>query len=117
MRSAAWRIAVGVLLAAAAVFYLQFTLFALHNSALQAGFTFLGVMTLALGTYRTFRGQPASLIVLAGTTPLLLFQIVSTFMYPDESPAFIVMFGVAPLVALLAWLVLPARPQFEDSPG
>lgn len=99
------RIPVGVLLVAATFFYLQFAIQALNNAPLQGALTLLAVGSLGLGAYRTFKGLAASFIVLAGTLPLLVFQILSTLAFPDESAVFIVMFGVVPLGALAVWSV------------
>lgn len=52
-----------------------------------------------------FNGRDAARIVCLSTAPLWVMQIVALALVEDESPAFIVMTGVAPLTATLVWLI------------
>lgn len=93
----------------AVLFYLQFGIQALSMSSTQATLVFLGVAALAVGVYRAARALSSSLIVCIGTLPILIFHVVTTLMFDDESPIFILMFAVAPICAGAAWLVTRVR--------
>lgn len=103
-RSLAWRIPIGVLLVAATLFYLQFAFFALANAPLQGVLTLLAAVALSVSAVHVFKGRRTALILLIGTLPLLVFQVVATLVYPDESPTFIVIFGLVPLIAVTTWV-------------
>ncbi len=98
-----------------ALFYLQFAVQAIGNDLLQAALTLCGVAALAVGAYRILRHQHAALLVLLGTLPLLAFHVVAVFLYPDESPIYIAMFGVVPVVSLVVWLA--RRGSSKESHG
>lgn len=114
MRTNSWQMGAlaSALLVFATLFYLQFGAQAVPHSAPQAALTFLGAMGLGWAAVRVARGQRAAGTVWFATMPLFLFQIVATFVIPDESPIFLVGAGVAPLVAGMFWLVRRLRRTF-----
>ena len=99
------RIAAVVLLSLAALLYLQFGLSAIRQSPMQAALVFLGLAAIVAGIARLVQIRPASVVILAGTLPLLVMQVIATLLVEDESPAFIVISGVVPIGAGTAWLV------------
>ena len=98
-------------LAGAALFYLYFGIAAITQSLTQGILVFFGAGALAAGSFRASRGSEAALIVLVGTLPLFILQVGAAFMFEDESPAFAVIFGVAPVTAGLVWTLRRAVRQ------
>lgn len=111
VRTHSWQIRAlaGALLVFATLFYLQFGAQAIFQSAPQAALTFLGATGLGWAAFRVARGERAAGTVWLATMPLFVFQIVGTFLIPDESPIFIVGAGIAPVVAGMFWLVRRLR--------
>lgn len=111
VRTHSWQIRAlaSAVLISATLFYLQFGAQAILQSAPQAAFTFLGAIGLGWAAFRLARGERAAGTVWLATMPLFVFQIIATFLIPDESPIFIVGAGVAPVVAGTCWLLRRPR--------
>ena len=107
MRTHSWQIRAlaSAPLVFATLFYLWFGAQAIPHSAPQAALTFLGGLGLGWAAFRVARGEWAAGTVWLATMPLFVFQIVATFLIPDESPIYIVGAGVAPVLAGGALLV------------
>jgi hypothetical protein len=111
VRTHSWQIRAlaSAVLIFATLFYLQFGAQAILQSAPQAALTFLGAIGLGWGAFRLARGERAAGTVWLATMPLFVFQIVGTFLIPDESPIFIVGASIAPVLAGMVWLVRRPR--------
>ena len=80
--------------------------------------TFLGAIGLGWGVPRVLRGRRAAGAVWLATMPLFVFQVIATFVIPDERPLFAVGAGVAPLLAGTVWLTRRLRrAPAASSPG
>jgi hypothetical protein len=66
---------------------------------LQAVPVFLAALSLAIGAYRIFRDRPAATLILWGTLPAWLFHIPATIIFDDESPVFVLVTGITPIIA------------------
>lgn len=90
-----------VLLLFASLYYLQFGLQALVHFLPQGILALVGAISLGWGAVRTLRSKPAALLVLIGTSPILILHAVLTLMDPGELP-FLIGSIPAPLIALIA---------------
>ncbi len=98
-------------LAVAAPLYLNFAVTAISQSLTQAILVFCGTLGLAAGSVRRFRGQGAAMVVLAGTLPVFVLQVAAIFIFDEESPIFVVIFGVAPVATALVRVARRKVPQ------
>jgi hypothetical protein len=92
-----------VLLAIAALFYLQFAIAAALNSVTQAALTLIGAGALAIASYRVIKHQRAAPVVFFGTVPLCIAQLAWS-LFIDEPLVFAVGSGVAPTAAAFVWI-------------
>jgi hypothetical protein len=103
------RFAGALLLALAALFYLQFGLQALVNFVPQGVLALLGAFALGRGAYLRLRGERVAFVVFLGTVPLLLLHAVMTLIESGELP-FLIGSAPVPVVAGVVWLKQRARP-------
>lgn len=103
------RVSVGALLIVAALFHLQFALRAFVMAPPQAALVLVAAGALTLAAYRVIKRQQAAHVVFIGTLPLWIVSIAATFIFPDESPLYAVVTGIAPVVAGLIWVFRRAR--------
>ncbi len=95
---------VGVLVVAT-LLSLQFALQAWFSSPPQALLVLLTVGAFGTAAFRVARHRPVAQIIFLTTLPLFVFSVAATFIYPDESPIFAIVFGVAPVISGIAWKV------------
>lgn len=100
------RVPLILLLGAFALFYLRFGLQALAHFLPQGALSLVGAIALGWGALRISRREPASVIVLSGTVPVLLLHAVMTFQDAGELPFLI---GSAPVPVLAGALWLASR--------
>lgn len=88
----------------AGLLYLQFALQAFFAAPAQAVLVLVGAVAFAIATVRFIRHRRLAYILFVGTLPLFVFSLATTFIYPDESSVFAVIFGVAPALSGPVWL-------------
>ena len=100
----------------AGLLYLQFALQALFAAPAQAVLVLVGAVAFAIATVRFIRHRRLAYILFAGTLPLFVFSLATTFIYTDESPVFAVIFGVAPALSGPMWLWRRSTHQVIEVP-
>ena len=89
----------------AALLYLQFALQAFFAAPSQALLVLVASAAFGVAAVRFLRYQGVAHIVFGGTLPLFVFSLATTFIYSDESPVFAIIFGLAPALSGMAWML------------
>jgi 4-hydroxybenzoate polyprenyltransferase len=98
--------AVGLaLLVITTLFLAQFGVQAAFNSPPQAAVTLVATAAFAVATYRFARRRPIAGLLFVATAPLFLFSLAGSLLYPDESPVYVVVSAVPPLIAGTFWFM------------